>query len=129
MTVPATTSAIAAGLSESGLPFVDASLAPMPRIMDRVLGRRASAITLGATIFVGPDRFDRVVDGDDAELLAHELIHVAQWQRDGVVRFVARYLTEYLRLRGWGLGHDAAYRHIGYEWAAYSGSRHIVQHL
>jgi Domain of unknown function (DUF4157) len=125
----AVNAAIAAGLANTSLPIDAAFLTPMPSAMQSLLRGRATAITLGKVIFILPDRFDRVVAGDDAELLAHELIHVRQWADDGVRRFLTRYVSDYLRLRCWGLDHDRAYRHIRYEWEAYAGSRHIVAHL
>jgi Domain of unknown function (DUF4157) len=98
----------------------------MPRLLHLVLGRRIAAITVRSRIYVDRGRFEALMRGEDRTLLAHELIHVAQWRRDGVVRFLTTYLWDYARLRALGLRHDAAYRHIGYEWAAYAGSRHIV---
>jgi hypothetical protein len=69
----------------------------------------ASAITIGPVISV------RTRAVTDARLLRHELVHVEQWRRLGVVGFVARYLVAYA---GWRLrGHDhwAAYRRIPLE--------------
>lgn len=51
----------------------------------------------------------------DAALLAHELVHVEQWRRLGAVRFLVRYLGDYVRLRTAGAGHQAAYRGIRFE--------------
>lgn len=72
----------------------------------------AAAITLGRLIIVRrgvPERqgWDR--------LLRHELIHVEQWQRLGLLRFALRYAGAYawLRLRGWT--HWAAYRRLPLE--------------
>src|SRR3954465_14272753 len=45
-------------------------------------------------------------------LLAHELVHVEQWRRLGVVRFLRAYVGAYLRGRRGGLGHWDAYRAI-----------------
>ena len=48
-------------------------------------------------------------------LLRHELVHLEQMDRHGIVRFYLIYLCDYLanlwRLRD----HDAAYRHIQFE--------------
>ena len=125
--IQATSAAIAAGLAESGLPFGAARIAPMPALLRRLVGTRATAITIGRRIFVQPDRFDAVVAGRAPELLAHELIHVQQWERLGPLGFLTWYVGDYLRLRLLGLSHDSAYRHIRAEWAAYSGSRDIVR--
>lgn len=45
-------------------------------------------------------------------LLQHELEHVRQYRELGFIGFLLRYLTDYLRLRCRGFGHDAAYRRI-----------------
>ena len=42
-------------------------------------------------------------------LIAHELVHVEQWRDQGRVRFLTRYLADYLRSRGAGARHRAAY--------------------
>lgn len=51
----------------------------------------------------------------DRALLAHELVHVRQWRELGVVRFLSRYLSTYVRGRFRGLGHRAAYAAIPFE--------------
>jgi hypothetical protein len=50
-----------------------------------------------------------------AQLIRHELVHVRQWGELGPLRFLVRYLSEYLRLRRDGLGHQEAYRGISFE--------------
>lgn len=69
----------------------------------------ADAITLGSLIFVR-----RRAAGSE-QLLAHELVHVAQWRQLGVGGFLARYLGAYLRWRLHGYGHWSAYRRIPLE--------------
>ena len=51
----------------------------------------------------------------DADLIAHELVHVRQWSDLGAVRFLVRYLGTYARGRWRGLGHTAAYEAIPLE--------------
>jgi len=51
----------------------------------------------------------------DADLIAHELVHVRQWSDLGAVRFLVRYLGAYARGRWRGLGHTAAYEAIPLE--------------
>jgi hypothetical protein len=51
----------------------------------------------------------------DKRLLAHELVHVGQWQELGAVRFVLTYLGAYVSGRLRGLGHLAAYEAIPQE--------------
>ena len=72
----------------------------------------AAAITLGPLVSV------RSSSVGDERLLAHELVHVAQWRSLGVVGFLRRYVGSYLRWRLRGYGHWAAYRRIPLEVAA-----------
>lgn len=70
----------------------------------------ASAVTLGHTI----------VYHDEKEFVPqwvylHEMEHIAQINRLGVVQFYVRYLLEYLQGRFKGLGHWQAYKHISFE--------------
>ena len=51
----------------------------------------------------------------DADLIAHELVHVRQWRELGAARFLVRYLGAYARGRWRGLGHMAAYEAIPLE--------------
>ena len=129
MTASAEEAAAAAGLDFHELPARGVAITRMPRWVSAVLGPRAQAITLGRTVFVADDRLEDVVRGRAPELLAHELVHVRQWGRLGVARFLCVYLADYLRLRMLGLGHFDAYRHIGLEWEAYNEARRIVRAL
>ncbi|NHZ70583.1 MAG: DUF4157 domain-containing protein [Proteobacteria bacterium] len=97
-------------------------LRSMPRILRAVLGRRVQAITFNRTVFIEPTHYDAVVAGSNPILLVHELIHVAQWRDNGVFWFTVRYVSDYLRLRLLGIGHDVAYRGIGFEHAAYDAA-------
>jgi hypothetical protein len=76
----------------------------------------AAAITIGPVVSVR-----RRAVGDE-RLLRHELEHVRQWRRLGVVGFLLRYVGSYLRWRVRGHPHWAAYRRIPLEveaeWAA-----------
>jgi hypothetical protein len=69
----------------------------------------AAAITLGRVVSVRR-RF-----AFDERLLRHELVHVRQWRELGAIRFLVRYLGDYLRWRLRGYGHWAAYRRIPLE--------------
>jgi hypothetical protein len=69
----------------------------------------ASAITIGPVISV------RRRSAESARLLRHELVHVAQWRRYGVIGFLWRYLGAYLAWRVRGHPHWAAYRRIPFE--------------
>jgi hypothetical protein len=78
--------------------------------------RGADAITLGRLISI------RRGSEHSPYLLRHELVHVQQWHRLGVVPFGVRYLGTYGIWRLRRKGHAGAYRRIPLEiqadWAA-----------
>ncbi len=68
----------------------------------------ADGITFGRSIYVSPRWVKRTGDGRlivSKHLLAHELVHVFQYQTEGPVRFVSKYAVDFLRglkrSRGW----------------------------
>jgi hypothetical protein len=69
----------------------------------------ADAITICSVVIV------RTGHASDPHLLHHELVHVEQWHRLGVVGFLRRYVGAYLRARLRGFPHGAAYRRIPLE--------------
>lgn len=69
----------------------------------------AAAVTIGPLISV------RRRAAASEQLLRHELVHVEQWRRLGVARFLWRYLGAYLRWRLHGHPHGSAYRRIPLE--------------
>lgn len=79
----------------------------------------ADAITLGSLVIV------RRRAAGNAELMAHEAVHVRQWASLGVVGFLVRYMSAYLRWRLRGYPHWGAYRRIPLEveaaWEARQG--------
>ena len=75
--------------------------------------RRTIAITLGRRIYVAAGH------ASDA-LLRHELVHVRQAGELGVLRFLWRYVAEYVRNRRRGMAHDDAYRAISFEAEAFA---------
>ena len=77
----------------------------------------ASAITIGPVISV------RRRSAGNERLLRHELVHVEQWRRYGVLGFLRRYLGAYLGWRLRGHGHWDAYRRIPLEVEADHRSR------
>lgn len=85
-----------------------------PFLLAPFLRRSVLAITLGRTVWIHPRVLER---GPDALklLVEHELVHVAQYQRDGFFPFLLRYLSEYLRGRWMGRSHYEAYRAVSYE--------------
>jgi hypothetical protein len=77
------------------------------------LHRRTIAITLGRRIYVAAGH------ATDA-LLRHELVHVRQAGELGVLRFLWRYVAEYVRNRRRGMTHYDAYRAISFEAEAFA---------
>lgn len=78
-------------------------------VISRWAAPGAAATTLGRFIFI------RRAALGSARLVRHELVHVRQWRRLGVVGFGVRYLSAYL---GWRLRrypHWAAYRRVPLE--------------
>lgn len=69
----------------------------------------AAAITIGPLVSLR-----RRAVGDD-RLLRHEIVHVEQWRRLGVVGFLRAYLGAYLRWRVRAHAHWDAYRRIPLE--------------
>jgi hypothetical protein len=74
-----------------------------------VLTPGVRAITLGRWILV------RRGHEHDVGLLGHELVHVQQWRELHALPFLLRYAGEYLRNRGRGMRHWAAYAAISFE--------------
>ncbi len=69
----------------------------------------ADGITLGSLVIV------REGCGGSPYLLRHELVHVRQWRRHGVLGFSLRYLGAYVAGRLRGRDHRGAYLHIPLE--------------
>jgi hypothetical protein len=84
-----------------------------------LLPRDVVAITLGRRIWVARELPPAQMDA----LLRHEMVHVRQMERLGVLWFLLRYVAEYVRNRARGLGHDAAYRAISFEREAFEAER------
>ncbi len=99
----------------SGLEDIDrVPVRRAPRWMTKAWRGDVGAMTLPWGIFVRGD----LLAGDRTalvRLIRHELVHVRQWGELGPVRFLVRYLSEYLRLRRAGLGHQRAYQEISFE--------------
>lgn len=77
--------------------------------MHLVAAPGADATTFGRTVFVR-----RGVEPGE-RLRRHEYQHVLQYHELGIVRFLVRYVAEYLRWRLRRHGHRAAYRRISFE--------------
>ena len=84
-----------------------------------LLARDVAGITLGRRVYVSADVAVERLE----PIVRHELVHVRQLLRHGIVRFYWRYLGEYVRSRRRGLSHDAAYRSISFEREALDAER------
>jgi len=85
-----------------------------PFWMRPFLFRGVMALTLGRTIYV------RQAAGDIDRLIRHELVHVEQVGRLGFLRFLFRYVREYVGNRRRGLKAAEAYRRISFEEEAFA---------
>ncbi|MEA2010653.1 MAG: hypothetical protein U9N78_08115 [Actinomycetota bacterium] len=103
------------GVSDGADRYASVAVRPVPGWLARVWGSGVEAMALPRVVFASARAFERIIDGDAAALLVHESVHVDQWRRHGAVRFLARYLGDYLRGRAVGLPHRTAYRAIRFE--------------
>ncbi|MEA2024390.1 MAG: hypothetical protein U9N79_08905 [Actinomycetota bacterium] len=87
----------------------------VPGWLERLWGSGVEAMALPRVVFVSAATFDRILDGDASTLLIHESAHVDQWRDHGIVRFLTRYVGDYLRGRAAGLPRHPAYRAIRFE--------------
>jgi len=78
------------------------------------LARNVIAITLGRRVYLSAAAAVRSSDYLD-RLLKHELAHVRQVDRHGLIGFLVRYVTEYLRHLWRYRSMDRAYREISFE--------------
>jgi hypothetical protein len=69
----------------------------------------SDAITIGRAVFI------REESAGNEYLLRHELVHVRQWRRHGVVGFLVRYLGPYGLWRVGRKSHRGAYLRIPFE--------------
>ena len=78
------------------------------------MARNVVAITLGRRIYVLPSYVQRS-QAEVTRLIRHELAHVRQVERLGLVRFLARYVVEFVRHLRRTRSFDAAYHAISFE--------------
>ena len=80
--------------------------------------RDVLAITLGRRIWIA--------EGHASErLIRHEMTHIRQAARLGLMRFWWRYLAEYVRHRRSGLQPSEAYRRISFEVEAFAAEEAV----
>lgn len=95
-----------------------------PRWLRPLLARDVVGITLGRRIYLSP----RVLNRPQAEverLVRHELAHVRQVARLGLILFLWRYATEWIRNRREGMSSAEAYRNISFEIEAAAAEEHV----
>lgn len=80
------------------------------------LKRGVVAITLGRRVYV---------NGEIEGIIRHELVHVQQIARLGVICFYWRYVREYIALRRRGLPPSEAYQRISFETEAFAAEKHL----
>lgn len=78
------------------------------------LARNVIAITLGRRIYLSSGAMVRSSDYL-SRLLKHELAHVRQVNRHGLIPFLARYLVEFVRLLIRERSINTAYRNVSFE--------------
>lgn len=78
------------------------------------MSRNVVAITLGRRIYVLPSYVERSRD-EVTRLIRHELAHVRQVARHGLIRFLALYVLEFVRHLRRTRSFDAAYHSISFE--------------
>lgn len=83
------------------------------------LPRSVIAITLGRRVYVAT----RIAESEIERNLRHELTHVQQIARIGVVRFYWRYFAEYVALRRRGVPPAEAYQRISFEVEAFAAEK------
>lgn len=95
--------------------YASVAVQPAPWWLLPLWGSGVEAMALPRIVFASSEAFDRIVSGEAADLLVHESVHVDQWCQHGIVGFLTRYLSDYLRGRAVGLPHRTAYRAIRFE--------------
>lgn len=88
------------------------------------VARNVVAITLGRSVYVSPAYLQRPAL-ELERLLRHELVHVAQVARLGLLRFLVSYVREYASLRRKGLPAGEAYRAISFEREAFAAESDV----
>jgi hypothetical protein len=107
------------------LPSVDPSRVPVfgaARWFRLFWAKRISAVAMPWGIYLHPRHLARPL-ADLGPLIVHELTHIAQWRRLGLIGWLRSYLGDYVRGRRSGLSSHQAYRAIRLEVEARETSR------
>lgn len=87
-------------------------------MLRRLWAGRVRAMATPHAVWVGPEALADITEGRGEALLRHELAHLEQWRVEGRLRFLTRYLGDYLLARAGGFPHRVAYRAVRFERAA-----------
>jgi len=99
------------------LPRVDPSRVPVWEAawwFRAVWAKGITAVAMPWGIYLHPDRLEAPPERL-GPLIVHELAHIEQWRRLGLVGWLRSYLGDYLRGRRSGVPHRDAYRCISLE--------------
>lgn len=81
---------------------------------------QASAITIGSHIFYSFDELEV-----PRNVRKHEITHVEQYEKYGVVGFLYRYFRDYIKGRFKGLSHWDSYYEIPFEIEAFESEKAV----
>jgi hypothetical protein len=95
-----------------------------PRWLRPLLARDVVGITLGRHIYLSPRMLDRP-PAEVERLVRHELAHVRQVARLGLIVFLWRYAADWIRNRRHGMSSSEAYRNIPFEIEAVAAEEHV----
>lgn len=95
-----------------------------PRWLKPLLARDVIGITLGRRIYLSPRMLDRP-QAEVERLIRHELAHVRQVARLGLIPFLWQYAAEWMHNRRHGMTGDEAYRNISFEREAVAAEEHV----
>ena len=82
----------------------------LAKTIGKLNGYKQFAITINQTTYYSVTK-EKVND----RWKRHEDKHKEQYKEDGIVKFLCKYLYEYLKCRIKGLNHNQAYLNISYE--------------
>ena len=124
---------IDAGLLRDVMPRVDPArvLVRVPRrAFLRTWSKGIQGVTTPWAVYFHPDVAQRLGRGEGlrrvGRLMVHELMHVEQLRRMGVVRHSTRYVADYLRGRFRGVSHWDAYLDVRLEAEARAATRLVM---
>ena len=104
--------------TQSAITSSRAKVSPIPPWLRPFLSKGVT-ITLGRRVYVAAN----VAEGEMEQLVRHELVHVGQIARLGVLRFYWRYVMEYITLRRRGFSSAEAYQRISFEVEAFAAEK------